>query len=98
MFLYEEYIGEEGVTMRLRRSLGGFHIGEISEIRDVIEFVESYIGAEETKKRMKENLRGFSKLTLSQLKQWETELGIEIFRTKLKKHNLQYLLKLYGKQ
>ena len=73
VFLYEEYIGKEGVTMRLRRSLGGFHIGEVSEIRDVIEYVVGYIGVEETKQRMKENLQGFSRLTPNQLKQWETD-------------------------
>ena len=34
---YEGYIGEEEVTKRLNRSLGGFHRGDIKEIKKVIE-------------------------------------------------------------
>ena len=40
--LYEEYIGEAGVTLRLRRSLGGFDRGEISGIRAVIKYGRLY--------------------------------------------------------
>ena len=87
--LYEEYIGEEGVTMRLKRSLGGFHEGKISEIRDVIEYVKDYIGTEATRERMKKGLQGFSGTTL--LKLWEvveyveSYIGIESTKERMKK-------------
>ena len=58
---FSGYIGEEGVKERLRKSLGGFHKGNIEEMRLVIEFIEAYIGREGVKERMKKDLEGFSR-------------------------------------
>ena len=88
--LYEEYIGEAGVTLRLRRSLGGFDRGKISEIRVVIKYMEDYIGPEATKDRMKENVRGFSQAKLSELKKVmkyvEDYIGPEATKDKIKEN------------
>ena len=64
---YEEYLGEEGITTRLRRSLGGFHKGDPEEIRKVVKYVEEYIGEEAVKEAMKSNLEAFSRLPSSTL-------------------------------
>ena len=53
---FSGYIGEEGVKERLRKSLGGFHKGNIEEMKVVIEFIEGYIGREEVRERMKQDL------------------------------------------
>ena len=64
---FSGYIGREGVNHRLRRSLGGFHRGNIEEMEGVIEFIEGYIGTEGVKERMKQDLRGFSDAKLTEL-------------------------------
>ena len=63
--LYEEYIGVEGVTQRLNRSLGGFDKGNVEAVRAVITYLQIYFGGKEEGKLaiqqiMKKNLRGFS--------------------------------------
>ena len=61
---YEGYIGEDGVTYRLNRSLSGFHRGDIIEIQRVIEFLEEYLGSREIlQKMMMKNLNIFSPLS-----------------------------------
>ncbi len=45
--LYEEYIGIDGVTKRLNRSLGGFDRGNVEDIRDVITYLHIYFGGKE---------------------------------------------------
>ena len=58
---YENYIGEDGVTYRLNRSLNGFGKGDFVEIEKVIEFLEKYLGSREfVEGIMMENLEGFS--------------------------------------
>ena len=60
---YEGYIGEEGVTKRLSRSLGGFGRGDIKKIKKVVEFLEEYLGSREiVQKMMLKSLAGFSRL------------------------------------
>ena len=61
---YEDYIGEDGVTYRLNRSLSGSHSGDIIEIQRVIEFLEEYLGSREIlQKMMMKNLGIFSPLS-----------------------------------
>ncbi len=87
--LYEEYIGESGVTIRLRKSLGGFEQGQVDEIRKVIEYVKNYIGEENMKELMTRNLRGFSNAKLSELKQVvkfvEIHIGTNLTKEKMKR-------------
>ena len=59
--LYERYIGVEGVTIRLRKSLGGFHRGKVEEIEKVIKYlISTEIGLTEKdiKESMKSSLHG----------------------------------------
>ena len=67
--LYERYIGEEGVHLRLQKSLVGFHKGEVEEIERVIQFIEGYIGTEGVREIMGADLLGFSRVQLSELKE-----------------------------
>ena len=61
---YEGYIGEDGVTYRLSKSLRGFQQGDIIEIQRVIEFLEEYLGNQEIlQKMMMKNLGIFSPLS-----------------------------------
>ena len=62
---YESYIGEDGVTYRLSKSLKGFERGDFVEIRRVIKFLEEeYLGnQEDIKVIMMKNLDGFSILS-----------------------------------
>ena len=61
---YEIHIGEDEVTYRLSRSLGGFEGGDIEEIKRVIEFLEGYLGSREIiKDMMLDSLGGFSILS-----------------------------------
>ena len=87
--LYEEYIGEQGVTMRLKNSLGGFDRGETSEIRDVIKYIADQVGMEATKQLMTESLRGISDARLSELKRVvnyvESYIGVEATKERIKK-------------
>lgn len=66
--LYEQYIGEEGVTNRLHRSLGGFHKGQVNEIRSGVEFLKSYIGEEMTIQKMEQDLQVLSSIKSERLK------------------------------
>jgi len=47
---FSGYIGEEGVKGRLRRSFGGFHQGDIEEMKLVRGFIEGSIGREGVEK------------------------------------------------
>ena len=72
VYFYERYIGFEGVTHRLRKTLGGFHIGNVGEIKLVIAYLEQYIGGKEeaklaTQEIMKNNLQAFTTAKLSEL-------------------------------
>ena len=61
---YESYMGEDEVTYRLSRSLGGFERGDIKEIKRVVDFLEEYLGSRELiKDMMLDNLSGFSMLS-----------------------------------
>ena len=61
---YENYIGKDGVTYRLNRSLSGFHKGDTIEIKRVIEFLEKYLGNRDIlQKMMMKNLHIFSPLS-----------------------------------
>ncbi len=66
--LYEQYIGEEGVTSRLQKSFGGFHKGQVNEIRSGVEFLKSYIGEEMTIQKMEQDLQVFSNIKSERLK------------------------------
>jgi len=69
VFFYEEYLGSEGITNRLRISLSGFHVGDPEEIRAVVKYLEDYIVEKEAvKEAMKRNLQAFAIAKLNDLK------------------------------
>ena len=72
--LYEEYIGVEGVTQRLNRSLNGFEKGSVEDIRATITYLQDYFGGKEESKliiqqMMHRNLNGFSSIIKSELQE-----------------------------
>ncbi|MDE0119076.1 MAG: hypothetical protein OXM55_03610 [Bdellovibrionales bacterium] len=73
--LYEEYIGSVEVTHRLRISLGGFHWGNVGEIRDFIEYITEYFGGgenakEAVKQMMRNSLRAFSEAKKAEMEKF----------------------------
>ena len=73
--LYEEYLGVSEVTYRLQRSLGGFHVGNMGEIRDFIKYITKYLGggeeAEESiRQMMKSSLYAFSRAKTGEVKKF----------------------------
>ena len=63
---YKNYIGEDGVTYRLGKSLNGFHRGDPLEIERVIEFLKEYLGSLEIlQEMMMKNLGIFFPLSSS---------------------------------
>ena len=97
--LYERYIGVEGVTIRLRKSLAGFHRGKVEEIEEVIKYLTSTelgLTERDIKESMKKSLRGFAVAKLSELKEMVKYLtGAEIG---LSKEDIKESMKkdLYG--
>ena len=91
---YESYIGgkkgEELVTLRLKRSLGGFfYKGSLENLEEVVKYIEGYIGKEEVKESMKKDLQGFSKANFKELKRVveyiEGYIGREEVKERMKK-------------
>ncbi len=66
--LYSQYIGEETVNARLKKSLGGFHVGQIDTIQSNLEFVRSYIQSDKIfHSIMKKNISGLHIMQIKKL-------------------------------
>lgn len=65
---YDQYMGEQKMTIRLRKSLRGLDRGKVEEIRQVADFLKSYIGKEKTIQMMEQNLQVFSGAKFNRLK------------------------------
>ncbi len=98
--LYESYIGKEGVTERLRSSLGGFHSGDVHKIRLVIKYVQDYLGGEKAEPvvrgMIESNFLAFSRARLSELKKVveyvENFTGKDKVREKLKREPYSFVV------
>ena len=87
---YESYIGEDGVTRRLKRSMGVFFAGiSLTDLKGVVKFIEGYIGKEGVKDRMKSDLQSFSVIKLSRLEELEKEWGEKKLKEALNKYNFR---------
>ena len=69
ILFYESYLGVEGVTQRLRRSMGGFFIrSSLKKLKKVVKFIEGYIERDGVKERMNKDLQGFSNANFGRIK------------------------------
>ena len=65
---YEGFLGPEGVTKRLKKSLAGFHYGNAEEMEKVVNYVENLLGREVLILMMKKNLIPFSEIHFLELR------------------------------